>query len=463
MLMSEWLEGRPLTRTQLIAELTDVHFRDGAVPKRTAAFRMLKGGELTWDFVEAVADVCSGSLEQQQNWIAQAKKLWHEHLTAPTPVKDPASLEVVGLQRQLISAQEELLKMRELYSATKDALLAADGRVTMLTAMVAQLESQITMLKHHQLQLLIQRTRDAEAIGRASQQLVTAGQHHTTAAAQLSHAQSERTRALELASRAAVHTAQLQDEVQDLRSAAGQQNSDELTEPLPVFPIPNLPAPPAFDFSNDVSSDLAQITAEMEANTQRLDDAAEQLALLEADQAGDELDAEEVTESAADTGVPMSGQAAAMSADNAENSDDHRTISPNRGDALGPALPPSAIMRLADVARHDRDMGIQLRSALVAAALGQSFTELRETARLLERVKDGGFALAAFLETVRRARPGFTPPLSEAGQAHGKEERSSMPGQRRVKVSAPPPWADAGAETAKRIGSLPWQWEIPKN
>ncbi|GAA2154162.1 hypothetical protein GCM10009760_52770 [Kitasatospora kazusensis] len=398
-LMTTWRDTCGLTGLQVFSALTSEHFADGQVPRKTTYYRMLKGADLSWEFVEALADVCSGSLQEQQAWTASAKVLWDGHLNSPKVVADPTATEVLVLQRQLISSQEELLKVRDLYVATKDALVSADRKVVALTTLVAQLESQVTMLKHHQVELLVQKEPDSAQVGEAKQRLESTDRQRAAATTQLGRAQTERERALTLTTRATVQTAELQEKVMELRAVSGREVSDELTEPLPSLIVAGPAILPAFTITDDVPAVLADITDDLEAAAHHLDEVSEQLGRT--DEPVPDVEKTEALE-VIDAEVVGSASEVVDSDATSEYVDAPRERLSEPGPAPEPGLAfsanntratPEEIMRLADVARHDFRVQEELSGAIRAAAGEFSFPELTRTTELLRRVKDNGFSL----------------------------------------------------------------------
>jgi hypothetical protein len=73
-----WLDQAGLTVRRLHGRLTPDHFVAGAVPELRKLRSLLAGEGLTWDLVEAVADVCfpdeSGPAAAQR--LKRARSLW---------------------------------------------------------------------------------------------------------------------------------------------------------------------------------------------------------------------------------------------------------------------------------------------------------------------------------------------------------------------------------------------------
>ncbi|WP_189277194.1 hypothetical protein [Kitasatospora griseola] len=424
-LMSSWRDTCGLTGMQVFSALTSEHFADGKLPSKTTFYEMLKGKALSWEFIEALADVCSGALKEQQEWIASARVLWGEHVNSPTAVADPTATEVLVLQKQLISSQEELLKIRELYAATKEELVAADRKVVALTALVAQLESQVTMLKQHQVELLVQREPNSAQVGEAKQRLESADRQRVAATTQLGRAQNERERALTLATRATVQTAELQEKVMELRAVSGREVSDELTEPLPSLVVGGPAILPAFTMTGDVPTVLADITDDLEAAANRLDEVTEQLGRT--DRAGEPVPDNEKVEApeaidaevAESVGESEAGDAAPKYIFTLRERLPGQSPEPKPEpvfSAKNKQITPESIMRLADVARHEPHIREELREAIRAAAGGFTFPELTRTTELLHRVKDNGFASGLLLQALGTTARSL--PYRQPGRLH---------------------------------------------
>ncbi|GAA2917202.1 hypothetical protein GCM10020221_11650 [Streptomyces thioluteus] len=97
-LMRSWLDRAGLSVRGLTDRLEPEHFLDGHVPGRSAVSQRLAGANPQWDFVEAVADVCSHDGPERARMLDDARPLWESLRAAsgrrgvpPVPPVPPAS------------------------------------------------------------------------------------------------------------------------------------------------------------------------------------------------------------------------------------------------------------------------------------------------------------------------------------------------------------------------------------
>lgn len=72
-----WLDENGITVAELHARLTPDHFPDYEVPVKRKLYDLFAGKDLTWPFVEAVADICTpGNASAQQQKLVRIRDLW---------------------------------------------------------------------------------------------------------------------------------------------------------------------------------------------------------------------------------------------------------------------------------------------------------------------------------------------------------------------------------------------------
>jgi hypothetical protein len=278
MAMNGWRDAKELSWAKVLLGLTPEHF-SGEMPKRTALYKMVKGKDLSWELVEAVADICSESEAQRTRWLREARHLWDKAEREPTPLDSKADTpkQLLDVLQELTKAQAELLRLRQVRETSDQAILRANQMVMMLLMVIGQLQSQIATFKH-QLGQLTQRAHEASpSVQHVQQQLTTATTHHETAQAELERAQRERDQALELSVAATAEALGVQDEVQHIREEHGLVVDDDLEAPLPPLPALTTVAGDSTDSLKDIASTLEKIKDQLDYGTDDLNVVREQL------------------------------------------------------------------------------------------------------------------------------------------------------------------------------------------
>ncbi|MFI0736733.1 hypothetical protein ACH4PU_01300 [Streptomyces sp. NPDC021100] len=82
-LQRAWLDRAGLRVRDLAGALQPEHFTDGRVPARSTVSDRLAGANPRWDFVEAVADVCSRDDAERSRLLDEARPVWERVRAAP--------------------------------------------------------------------------------------------------------------------------------------------------------------------------------------------------------------------------------------------------------------------------------------------------------------------------------------------------------------------------------------------
>jgi hypothetical protein len=88
-LLRDWLDEANLAVDDVLRALKPVHFTSGRVPCRTTVSARLAGVGLEWDFVEAMADICSKDIDGQNHLMVQARACQER----VTPARQHSSLQ----------------------------------------------------------------------------------------------------------------------------------------------------------------------------------------------------------------------------------------------------------------------------------------------------------------------------------------------------------------------------------
>ncbi|WP_345596335.1 hypothetical protein [Streptomyces marokkonensis] len=105
-MLRSWLDAAGVPVAHLHQRLTAEHFVGGQVPSLTKLRKQLAGEGLSWDLVEAVADVCypDDDSETASQRLVPLQRLWRLAQTAPTATDGSGpqvtAREVLEVQRQ---------------------------------------------------------------------------------------------------------------------------------------------------------------------------------------------------------------------------------------------------------------------------------------------------------------------------------------------------------------------------
>ena len=148
-IIRDWLDGAGISVRGLHAALTKDHFSDETVPDERKLRERLAGVGLTWDTVEAVADVCFADESQAMTGrrLERPKALWKAAEERPTVVGadgEPAvpARELLQAQERAIGALEELNRVRKAYEASERARNQSLQMATVLVALLGQAQAQ---------------------------------------------------------------------------------------------------------------------------------------------------------------------------------------------------------------------------------------------------------------------------------------------------------------------------------
>lgn len=118
-LVRTWLDDRGVSVTRVLSGFTSDHFSGQSPPGRTATYARLAGEGITWEFVDAVADVITRTATEHRTLLGAARPLWERVLSgfeernaiqAPDIVS--TMREMLDLAQQLREAQNHLTDLR---------------------------------------------------------------------------------------------------------------------------------------------------------------------------------------------------------------------------------------------------------------------------------------------------------------------------------------------------------------
>ncbi|MEU1276347.1 hypothetical protein [Streptomyces sp. NPDC005799] len=276
--MRGWLDTARLRLDDVVEQLTPEHFSSGRVPGRTTIGDRLAGVRLDDEFVQAIADLCSGEdAALRERMLAEARALVprkdHRAPAKPSGTKpDPAALanELVAVQRHSLTLQDKLMRAWERAMELDWERARSHQMVIVLLAMVDKLQRDITTLTA-ECDRLKERDHRPDRIGAVHQELARSEQQRRTAEAELDRAREERAKADRLAEEAAEQIRALNDELQRLRQTTGQPDNS----PLPTVPSRSESEDTAFAAAaNDIDDALAKASRHLDDGARRLDQLA---------------------------------------------------------------------------------------------------------------------------------------------------------------------------------------------
>ncbi|MGW5446804.1 FxSxx-COOH system tetratricopeptide repeat protein [Streptomyces asiaticus] len=167
---------------------------------------MLQGEKLTWDLIEAVADVCFpeeiGNRADQRRRDARA--IWNKAQADPTPLGESngASKELLAEKERTIRVYEELTRVQNAYRVSEQGRQHALQVATVLFAQLGQAHAQVATLSR-QVEQAVGAPPASGELDVMRQRLERAQGHETDLREQLGRAISDRDRYQEVADRAA--------------------------------------------------------------------------------------------------------------------------------------------------------------------------------------------------------------------------------------------------------------------
>ena len=277
-LLRDWLDKAQLSLDDVMARLTPEHFSTGRIPGRSTVGARLAGVRLDDEFVQAIADICSGDdAALRERMIAEARDLASRKDPAQLAKTsggrpDPAALanELVAVQRRSLVLQDKLMRAWERAVELDRERSKSHQMVFVLLAMVDKLKRDITTL-HAERDRLREREHRPQRLEDVCQQLERSEEQRQSAEAELDRAREERSKADRLAEEAAEQIRTLREELEGLRQGTGHpDNSPPLTVPSPS-------ASEGASFhaaADDIDDALAKASRHLDDGAQRLDQLA---------------------------------------------------------------------------------------------------------------------------------------------------------------------------------------------
>lgn len=269
-IVRSWLDGAGITVRGLHSALTQDHFADGTVPDERKLRDRLAGVGLTWDTVEAVADICFSHESQAATGqrLDRPRALWKAAAERPTVLGadgEPAvpARDLLQAQERAIGALEELNRVRKAYEASERARNQSLQVATVLFALLGQAQAQIAGLSRRLDALQAAPDALSHEISSTHLRLMRATSQEDDLRTQLSRAEAERERAQALVDMAARRIQLLESELKGLSgvSAAGVSGGGSGALALPGAPGGRV----------DADSELDQVDAALQTAREVLD------------------------------------------------------------------------------------------------------------------------------------------------------------------------------------------------
>ncbi|WP_179202098.1 hypothetical protein [Streptomyces caniscabiei] len=291
-LLRSWMDAAGMTVDSFRAHLTAEHFRDGRVPSRTTVAERLAGVNLSEDFVQAVADVCSRDAAERERLLQEASALMAgQGAFRPQPGSEPLSLhpaepsaraalveELVQVQRQTLDVHDRLLRAWERAADLERERGNANRMVVVLLTMVDKLHRDTASLTAER-DRLRRHERRPDLLEKVRERLARSEIQRKKAEAELERARSERNRADRLAEQAAQQVRVLTEELERLRHQDGQPDNSPAEEILT----------PRSTSRETADADADDIDEALAKAARHLDDGAERLERLAQDLHADNL------------------------------------------------------------------------------------------------------------------------------------------------------------------------------
>ncbi|MFS0695977.1 DnaB-like helicase C-terminal domain-containing protein [Streptomyces nitrosporeus] len=218
LILRDWLDTSNVSVARLHRLLTPEHF-GGDVPAPWRLNKQLNGVGLTWELVEAVADVCfpHESGQQAADRLELIRPLWVAAGAAPTPVSasTDAAYELVEAQKGTIAALEDLNRVRQAFEVSEQARLQALQVATVLFTLLGQAQAQVARLTRRLDEVQAVADSEPAEVQMTSGRLVRAQRQTDDLRLQLIRAEAERDRAQQVADLAARQIMYLEAELRE--------------------------------------------------------------------------------------------------------------------------------------------------------------------------------------------------------------------------------------------------------
>lgn len=277
-----WLDEAGVSVRELHGQLTEDHFQCRQVPTERKLRDLLSSDDLSWELVEAVADVCfpDESARAGQGRLSPARKLWQATLEAPTAAGGQSMhQEVLEAKNQTIAAYQEMERLRHAYQTSETGRQQAVQATMLIVALLGQAQSTIAQLKRRIDAFTARDSAEPGELEAAEQRLRRAVDQERDIQGQLVRAERERDTAQQVADHAARRIRVLEDRIALLE--ARDRLSPEADEPAVPRGAQSRTAAMAQDCDDEALDDadrvLDKVRLVLDQEHEAVRDAAEEL------------------------------------------------------------------------------------------------------------------------------------------------------------------------------------------
>ena len=222
-LVRSWLDETGISIAGFHDRLTEDHFRDRTVPSVRRLRDLLGTDELTWELIEAVADVCHPheSAEAGLRRREAAMELWRAARQAPTSAEVLSPIlqrKLLEAKDQTIAAYQEMERLRQAYMVSESSRQQTLQAAVFMLALLGRTQAEIARLSR-KVDVLTARSFTGPAeLAEAHERLQRATEQERGIRTQLLRAEQERYTAQQLADHAARRIQVLEEKIARLEA-----------------------------------------------------------------------------------------------------------------------------------------------------------------------------------------------------------------------------------------------------
>ena len=222
-LVRSWLDETGISIAGFHDRITEDHFRDRTVPSVRRLRDLLGTDELTWELVEAVADVCHPDESAQAGLRRReaAMELWEAARQAPTSAEVLSPIlqrKLLEAKDQTIAAYQEMERLRQAYMASESSRQQALQAAVFMLALLGRAQAEIARLSRKVDVLTARSSAEPTELAEAEERLQRATEQERGIRTQLLRAERERDTAQQLADHAARRIQVLEEKIARLEA-----------------------------------------------------------------------------------------------------------------------------------------------------------------------------------------------------------------------------------------------------